>query len=91
MIRRIPKRGFTSNFRKEYQIINLGQLAKIKDALVTLELLAKKGLIKDKTRLVKILGDGEFKNAVTIQAHAFSKKAQEKIKAAGAKFEVLNA
>ncbi len=90
LIRRIPKRGFTGRFKKEYQIIHLKDLNKIKEAAVTLDLLQEKGLIKDKNRLVKILSDGEIKNPITVQAHAVSKKALEKIQSAGGKIEVIN-
>jgi large subunit ribosomal protein L15 len=89
LIRRFPKRGFTSLFKKEYQIVNLESIAKIKDATITPQLLEAKGLIKDKNKPVKILSDGELKRAVTVQAHAFSVKAQEKIKGAGGQCEVL--
>jgi len=90
LIRKMPKRGFSSNFRKEYQIINLGSLLKLKEATINPELLALKGLIKDKNKLVKILGQGEIKKPLTIQAHAFSKKAAEEIKKAGGVAEVIN-
>lgn len=90
LIRKIPKRGFTSKFKKEYQIINLGDLNKIKETTLTLDLLEEKGLIKNKTGLVKILGNGEIKEPKTFQAHAFSKSAAQKITAAGGKIEVLN-
>ncbi len=90
LIRRIPKRGFTSVFKKEYQIVNLDALKNIKDTNITLVLLEEKGLIKNKDRLVKILGNGELKNAVTIQAHAFSKQATDKIQKAGGKIETIN-
>lgn len=91
LIRRVPKRGFTSKFKKEYQILNLSSLTKIKEPVISLDLLAEKGLIKDKNKLVKILGDGELKNPVTVQAHAFSKKAAEKIKNLGGKIEIIHA
>jgi large subunit ribosomal protein L15 len=91
LIRRIPKRGFTSQNKLEYQIVNLGDLNKIKESAITLDLLQEKGLIKDKERGVKILGDGEIKNPLTIQAHAFSKKAAQKIKEAGGKVEIVHA
>lgn len=91
LIRRIAKRGFTSLFRREYQIVNLTDLEKIKDTPVNPELLEKKGLIKDRNKPVKILGDGEIKNPITVQAHAFSRKAQDKIKNAGGSYEVLSA
>jgi large subunit ribosomal protein L15 len=65
--------------------------AKIKDTNITPALLLEKGLVKSKNKLIKILGDGELNAAITIQAHAFSKSAQEKIKKAGGNFEVVNA
>ena len=89
LIRRMPKRGFRSLFRKEYQIVNLSQLGQIKETNINLDLLQEKGLIKDKGKLVKILGDGEIKKALNIQAHAFSKKAQEEIVKAGGKIELV--
>jgi len=91
LIRRMPKRGFTSKFPKIYQVVNLESLAKISDAVITPALMLEKGLVKSKNKMIKILGDGELKVAITIQAHAFSKSAQEKIKKAGGKFEVVNA
>ena len=91
LIRRMPKRGFTSNFKKYYQIVNLKDLTKIKELIITPALLKEKGLIKDTEKMVKILGTGEIKNPVTIQAHAFSRKASELIKNAGGKTEIINA
>ncbi len=91
LIRKVPKRGFTSKFKNEYQILNLDSLSRIEETNITLELLENRGLIKDKNKLVKILGDGEIKNPITIQAHAFSKKAADKIANAGGKLEVVNA
>lgn len=91
LIRRIPKRGFTSRSKLEYQIVNLGELNKIKEDAIGLDLLEKKGLIKDKDRLVKILSGGEIKKPVTILAHAISRKALEKVKSAGGKVEIINA
>jgi large subunit ribosomal protein L15 len=90
IIRRMPKRGFTSRAAKDGQIINLGVLAKLKDILITPALLEQKGLIKDKFKPVKILGGGDFKNPVTIHANAFSKSAVEKIHLAGGKHEIIN-
>ncbi|MDD5155603.1 MAG: 50S ribosomal protein L15 [Candidatus Omnitrophica bacterium] len=91
LIRRMPKRGFTSVSKKEFQILNLDNLKKIKEETITPELLQKKGLIKDIDIPVKILSDGEIKNPVVIKAHAFSKKAQDKIRSAGGSCEVLSA
>jgi len=90
LIRKMPKRGFTSNFKKVYQIVNLSDLNKIKEPMISLALLEEKGLIKNKEKLVKVLGEGEIKNPITVQAHAFSKKASESIKSAGGKTEIMN-
>lgn len=91
LIRKIPKRGFVSKFKKEYQIVNLKDLKEIKEPDISLDLLEKKGLIKDKDKLVKILGEGEIKNPIIIQAHAISKKAEKKIKEIGGKVVLINA
>ncbi|MDD5730292.1 MAG: 50S ribosomal protein L15 [Candidatus Omnitrophica bacterium] len=91
LIRRVPKRGFVSRFRKIYQIVNLAQLKRIKETTVNPELLLEKGIIKTKSLPVKILGEGEIKQAKTFKAHAFSQSAAEKIKNAGGAIEVLNA
>ncbi|MCM8789730.1 MAG: 50S ribosomal protein L15 [Candidatus Omnitrophica bacterium] len=90
LIRRIPKRGFTSKFKKTYQIVNLGSLNEIKESVINPELLEAKGLIKDKHRQVKILGAGELRNSITISANAFSRKAAKAIQDAGGKIEILN-
>ena len=86
--RRMPKRGFTNIFRKEFSIVNLESLAAIGETTITPDVLRKAGVIKTK-HPVKILGDGELKTALTVHAHKFSKSAQEKITKAGGKFEVL--
>ena len=85
--RRVPKRGFTNIFRQEFNIVNLEKLVGLGDT-INPEVLRKAGVISTK-RPVKILGDGELKSAITVQAHKFSKSAQEKITKAGGKFEVL--
>ena len=86
--RRLPKRGFTNIFKKEYAVVNLDRIAALGESSVTLELLRKAGLA-GKYDLVKVLGDGELKAAVTVQAHKFSKSAEEKITKAGGKIEVV--
>jgi large subunit ribosomal protein L15 len=91
LIRKMPKRGFHSRSPKEYQVINLDVLAKVKEDTINPALLLEKGIIKSKSVPVKILGNGELKVAKIIHAHAFSKKAQEKIKNTGGKIEVINA
>jgi large subunit ribosomal protein L15 len=86
--RRMPKRGFTNIFRKEYCIVNLEKLAALGETTITPELLRKTGVVRTK-HPIKVLGDGELSAALTIHAHKFSKSAQEKITKAGGKFEVL--
>src|SRR5436305_5430114 len=86
--RRLPKRGFTNIFRTEYSVINLDRLAEIGEQNITFEVLVSKGLAH-KNDLVKILGDGELKSAINVQAHRFSKSAQEKITKAGGKAEMI--
>ena len=88
--RRLPKRGFTNVFRQEYNIVNLEKLATLGETTINPDVLRKAGVISAK-RPVKILGDGELTSALTVQAHKFSKSAQEKITKAGGKFEVLPA
>ncbi|MBN1893797.1 50S ribosomal protein L15 [bacterium] len=83
--RRIPKRGFVHLERKEYQIVRLSQLEGIGGPVVQPENLYKARLAKKNKGQVKILSDGELKKPLEIHAHAFSKKAVEKIEAAGGK------
>lgn len=91
LIRRIPKRGFsTARFKKKYQIVNLENLNKIKEDSIAPDLLKEKGLIKDKAKPVKILGRGEIESPVTIHTHAISDKALKKIQEAGGKVEIIN-
>src|SRR5574340_1639561 len=72
--RRIPKRGFTNIFRKEYAIVNLSDLAKISGTdSVTPELLKQNGMIDDMKAGLKVLGMGELKTKLTVRAHKFSK------------------
>jgi len=87
--RRLPKRGFYNKFRTEYQIVNVGDLVRIDGKEVTPEILEQSGLIKHADELVKVLGDGEAPDGLTVKAHAFSKSAEEKISAAGGSVERL--
>jgi large subunit ribosomal protein L15 len=86
--RRMPKRGFTNIFRKEFNIVSLERLVELGETTITPDVLRNAGVIKTKYP-VKILGDGELTIALTVHAHKFSKSAQEKITKAGGKFEVL--
>jgi large subunit ribosomal protein L15 len=88
--RRIPKRGFTNIFRKEYAVVNLSDLETVTGTdIVTPDVLLQKGLIKDMKSGLKVLGMGELKVKLTVRAHKFSKSAMEKIQAAGGKAEVI--
>lgn len=90
LIRRLPKFGFRPRRRVVYQLVNLTQLSKVKEGSdVNLEFLKDHGLIKNIFKPVKILGVGELKKTLNIQAHSFSKSAQEKIKQAGGKAEII--
>lgn len=92
LVRRLPfKRGFNNIFRIEYQEVNTDQLeARFdKKAKITPETLFAAGLIRDIEAPIKILGRGDLKKAVHVQAHAFTKSAREKIEAAGGSVEQL--
>jgi large subunit ribosomal protein L15 len=87
--RRLPKRGFTNIFKKEYTVVNLTRLAELGESTVNPEVLYNRGILKSRTGMVKILGTGELSNALTVSAHKFSASAQEKITKAGGKAEVI--
>ena len=91
LYRRIPKRGFTNaKFKTVYAPINLSDLNKFEDGtVVTPALLKDTGLVKKQYDGVKVLGTGELKKKLTIQANKFSETALEKIKKAGSKAEVI--
>ncbi|MCL2026659.1 MAG: 50S ribosomal protein L15 [Leptospirales bacterium] len=82
--RRIPKRGFTNIFKKEYKIMNVSQLEKLGLEVVDSDALIKARLLKEGS-LLKILGNGEITKAVTVTADVFSQSAKEKIEKAGGK------
>ena len=86
--RRLPKRGFTNIFRKEYAVVNLSDLSDL-SGTVTPESLVEQGIVRHAKAGIKILGVGELKSALTIRAHKFSKSAVDKIQAAGGKAEVI--
>ncbi|HLW77023.1 MAG TPA: 50S ribosomal protein L15 [Bryobacteraceae bacterium] len=89
--RRLPKRGFTNIFRKEYAIVNLGRLASLDGNAFDPGKLLEAGVIHKLKHGLKILGTGELGRAITVKAHVFSKSALEKIQAAGGKAEVIGA
>ena len=87
---RLPKRGFTNIFRKEYVEINVGTLERFEaGTVVDAVLLVECGLIKNLRDGIRVLGNGELTKALTLQAAGFSASAAEKIQAAGGKAEVI--
>lgn len=89
LIRRIPKRGFTSPI-EAYAAVNIGSLDCFGEGVeVTVEALRKAGLVKGACRGVKILGSGELKKKLSVKAHAFSASAKAKIEAAGGACEIV--
>jgi len=87
--RRLPKRGFTSIFQKQYAIVNLEVIDKLSETEITPEFLIKEGIVKKIQDGIKILGSGEINRPVTIRAHAFSVSAKDKITKAQGKAEVI--
>ncbi len=84
LMRRLPKRGFSNyHFKKEFQIVNLNQLADITVDSIDFEVLYNHGVINKKMIPVKILGNGEIEKKIEITADAFSQSAIEKIEKAG--------
>ncbi|MGH8070739.1 MAG: 50S ribosomal protein L15 [Candidatus Entotheonellia bacterium] len=90
LIRRLPKRGFTNIFKKEYAIINVEALERFEPGQeVTPELLVANGLIRSRNDGVKVLGTGALTKALTVHAHKFSQSATAKIEAVGGKVQVI--
>jgi len=90
LIRRVPKFGFSNPFRTEYAIVNVKSLeAWNGDDTITPQKMVEAGLVKRKTLPIKILGNGELKRSLVVQAHKFSKSAESKIQAAGGRVEVI--
>lgn len=90
LYRRLPKRGFTNIFAKEYTCINIDRLNIFEDGTeVTPELLLQTGMVKKVNDGIKILGNGNIEKKLTVKANKISKAAAEKIEAAGGKVEVI--
>jgi len=87
--RRLPKRGFTNIFRKEYAIVNVGRLEKLEGDVFDAAKLMELGVIRKVKDGLKILGSGELTRKLTVQAHIFSKSALDKIQKAGGAGEVI--
>ena len=90
LYRRIPKRGFTNRNSKDIVAVSVGVLEVFdNDAVVTIEALKERKIIKNPRDGVKILGNGELTKKLTVQVNAFSAGAKEKIEALGGKAEVI--
>lgn len=89
--RRVPKRGFVNIFGKEFSIVNVSALDQSFEdgAVVDIDALIEKGLVKKVLDGVKILGNGEISKKLTVQVNAYSEAAKQKIEAAGGKAEVI--
>ena len=89
--RRVPKRGFFNPFRVEYAVVNLDTLGERFEAgtEVTPDLLRERGVVRSKAGLVKVLARGDLNVSLTVKAHKFSRKAEERIAAAGGRAEVV--
>jgi len=87
--RRLPKRGFTNIFRKEFAIVNVGRLDKLEGDVFDPNRLIELGVVKKLGDGLKVLGTGELTRNITVHAQLFSKSAIEKIQAAGGKAEVI--
>jgi large subunit ribosomal protein L15 len=87
--RRLPKRGFTNIFRKEFAIVNVGRLDKLEGDVFDPNRLIELGVVKKLGDGLKVLGTGELTRKITVHAQLFSKSAVEKIQAAGGKAEVI--
>jgi large subunit ribosomal protein L15 len=87
--RRLPKRGFTNIFHKEYAIINLGVLDKLEGDNFTPESLIASGAIKKTKSGLKVLGKGELTRKIVVRAHVYSKSALDKIQKLGGSAEVI--
>ncbi|MDH4083787.1 MAG: 50S ribosomal protein L15 [Nitrospira sp.] len=90
LVRRLPKFGFTNPSRVEYAIVNLTSFSDWTGSeTITPQAMVDAGLVKRKRRPIKILGNGELKKPLVVQAHKFSKSAEAKIQAAGGRVEVI--
>lgn len=89
--RRLPKRGFTNIFKKQFAIVNLGRLDKLDGDTFTIDHLMELGVVKKLGEGLKVLGTGILTRKITVEAHHFSKSALEKIEKAGGTAQVIGA
>jgi large subunit ribosomal protein L15 len=92
LVRRLPKRGFTNNFRIEFQVVNLRDLERVfgDGDVVSPESLVDKGLARKGAHPVKILGSGALTKKLSVKAHKFSTSAQSSIEKVGGSCEVVS-
>ena len=83
LARRLPRRGFTNIFKKEFQIINLNALGDLGIEKIDAQIMFQKGLVRSALKPIKILGDGELNMKLEVTASAFSTSAKEKIEKEG--------
>ena len=88
--RRIPKRGFTNIFRREFAVVNVGDLANL-EGEITPEVLQREGYVRRMKDGIKVLGSGELSKAIVVKAHRFSRSAMDKISKAGGRAEIIDA
>src|SRR5262249_18381209 len=89
--RRLPKRGFTNIFKKQFAIVNLGRLEKLEGDTFTADRLVELGVIRKAGDGLKVLGTGQLTRKITVEAHQFSKSALEKIQKAGGTTQMIGA
>jgi large subunit ribosomal protein L15 len=90
--RRLPKRGFTNIFKKEFTIVNVGDLAELQGDSFNPQSLVEMGVAhKIRANGLKILGDGELNRKIAVTAHAVTQSARKKIEAAGGTIELIPA
>ncbi len=89
--RRLPKRGFTNIFKKQYAVVNLGRLDKLEGDSFTPDRLVELGAVRKLGDGVKILGAGELTRKIRVEAHLFSRSAIDKIQKAGGEAAVIGA
>ena len=87
--RRLPKRGFTNIFKKEYAIVNVGRLEQLEGTTFDAARLLELGVIKKLGAGLKVLGSGDITRQLEVRAHVFSKSALEKIQKAGGSGSVI--
>ena len=83
LARRLPRRGFTNIFKKEFQIVNLNALGDLGIEKIDAKIMFQKGLVRSALKPIKILGDGELNMKLEVTASAFSTSAKQKIEKAG--------